>query len=234
MTCGERVGMFCMQHGSGAKMPMAVSLRLGPNRFPPWCPAGHPSALAHVQPNYNPTVKMAGITKSAEPRMAPGEVAPVMRRASNALRNGRRRPALVELPIDIAGEEMAAPPDCTPVAHAARLTLMALVGACRSRIGGTPRDRSGVAAEIADVEAKWLASAWILKPRCACRSCRFCSTIMGNRCHANSDRQISRRGYRRRLRCLRQGARRAMASGSYQSRIFKPEIARGIAAMERG
>jgi len=44
----------------------------------------------------------------------------------------------------------------------ARLTLTALIEACRARLGGTARDPSAVAAEIKAVEAEWLAK-WLPK-----------------------------------------------------------------------
>ncbi len=44
----------------------------------------------------------------------------------------------------------------------AKLALRALIEACKARIGGTPRDMSGVAAEIAKVHTDWMAK-WLPK-----------------------------------------------------------------------
>src|SRR6185369_11211437 len=44
----------------------------------------------------------------------------------------------------------------------AKLALRALIEACKARIGGTPRDMSAVAAEIAKVHADWFAK-WLPK-----------------------------------------------------------------------
>jgi thiamine pyrophosphate-dependent acetolactate synthase large subunit-like protein len=53
-----------------------------------------------------------------------------------------------------------------PIAHGlvgdAKLTLRALVDACKQIAGGTPRDRQAVAAEIASVQAEWLKT-WLPK-----------------------------------------------------------------------
>jgi thiamine pyrophosphate-dependent acetolactate synthase large subunit-like protein len=53
-----------------------------------------------------------------------------------------------------------------PIAHGlvgdAKLTLRALVDACKQIAGGTPRDRQAVAAEIAAVQAEWLKT-WLPK-----------------------------------------------------------------------
>jgi acetolactate synthase-1/2/3 large subunit len=68
-----------------------------------------------VPDNYNATVQMAGITKSAEPILLAGETAAILRRAFTQLRNGRPRPALVEIPYDMNGEEVPEPLVYEPV-----------------------------------------------------------------------------------------------------------------------
>jgi acetolactate synthase-1/2/3 large subunit len=69
-------------------------------------PMGYPRRLAHIPPNYNSTVQMRGITKSAEAMMSAAEVPNIMRRAFARLRNGRGGPVLVEIPTDMFAEEM--------------------------------------------------------------------------------------------------------------------------------
>jgi acetolactate synthase-1/2/3 large subunit len=52
---------------------------------------------------------MRDITKSAEPILRAQDTAAVLRRAFTALRNGRLRPALVEMPQDLLSEDIGGP-----------------------------------------------------------------------------------------------------------------------------
>ncbi len=65
--------------------------------------------------NYNATVQMAGITKLAEPINLPAETSNILRRAFTQLRNGRPRPALVEIPYDVNNEDVPEPLVYEPV-----------------------------------------------------------------------------------------------------------------------
>ena len=58
------------------------------------------------------------MTKLAEQLLVAGEVAAVMRRAFNALKNGRPGPALVEIPNDLIGAELDGPLEYEPVRRA--------------------------------------------------------------------------------------------------------------------
>lgn len=298
MTRGERMGVFCMQYGPGAENAVGGVAQAYADSVPVLVlPGGFPTRTAHVPGNFNSTAVMGHVAKHAEPLSAASEIPNVFRRAFTALRNGRPRPVVVELPSDImyggayegplayepvvrtrfapGGEEIAgaaealvaaqrpviyagqgihwsnayaelkelaellAAPVCTSlpgkssfdethplalgsggaampktvryfldaadvilgagcsftetafgvampagktVIHAtldpsdlnkyvharhalvgdAKLTLRALIDACRDRLGGTARDASAIAAQIREVEAEWLAR-WLPK-----------------------------------------------------------------------
>ena len=115
LTKGEKLGVFCCQHGPGAEVAFAgVAQAYGESVPILFMPGGYPVALAHVGRNFNSVRNMAHITKSAEPLNFPGHVSAVMRRAFTALRNGRGGPALVECPYDVL-EQDGAQVDYTPV-----------------------------------------------------------------------------------------------------------------------
>ena len=108
LTRGERMGVFCCQHGPGAEVAYAgVAQAYGESVPVLVMPGGYPTALAHVGRNFNSVRNMAQITKTAEPLNAPAQTSAVMRRAFTALRNGRGGPALVELPFDVLEQEGA-------------------------------------------------------------------------------------------------------------------------------
>ncbi len=115
LTRGEKIGVFCCQHGPGAEVAFAgVAQAFGESVPILFLPGGYPTATAHVGRNFNSVRNMAHITKSAEPLNFPGHVNAVMRRAFTALRNGRGGPALVEIPYDVL-EQDGAEVDYAPV-----------------------------------------------------------------------------------------------------------------------
>src|ERR1043166_3804474 len=76
-------------------------------------PGGYARRLAWVDRNYNASVQMRGVTKSAEPVTSGKELSAIMRRAFTRLRSGRGGPCLVEVPNDVWNEE-ADPSDYVP------------------------------------------------------------------------------------------------------------------------
>ncbi len=116
MTRGRKMGVFAMQHGPGTENAYGGVAQAYSESIPLLViPQGYSRRLAHVPDNYNATVQMAGITKSAEPINVPAETANIMRRAFTQLRNGRPRPALVELPYDVSAEDVPEPLVYEPV-----------------------------------------------------------------------------------------------------------------------
>ncbi|PQA89545.1 thiamine pyrophosphate-requiring protein [Hyphococcus luteus] len=108
LTRGERMGVFCCQHGPGTESAYGGVAQAFSESVPLlFLPGGYPTATAHVGRNYNAAHNMASITKSAEPLTAPAQTSAVMRRAFTQLRNGTPAPALVELPFDLLEAEGA-------------------------------------------------------------------------------------------------------------------------------
>ena len=107
LTSGDKIGVFCMQHGPGAENSFGGVAQAFSESVPILVvPGGYPRHLAHYYPNFNSTLNMQHITKWAEP-ITSGRAAPsVLRRAFFQLRNGRPGPVLIEVPVDVFGEEV--------------------------------------------------------------------------------------------------------------------------------
>src|SRR5580658_1379007 len=108
MSSGERIGVFCMQHGPGAENAFGGVAQAFSEAVPILViPAGYPRRLAGYYPNFNSVQNMRHVTKWAE-TLTLGRMAPeVLRRAFFQLRNGRGGPVLIEVPVDVFGEEIS-------------------------------------------------------------------------------------------------------------------------------
>src|SRR4051794_19177837 len=116
VTSGKKIGAFCMQHGPGAENAFGgVAQCFGESVPVLVLPMGYPRRIAHVPPNFNSTISMSTVTKSAEPITSADEVSNIMRRAFTRLRSGRGGPSLVEIPADIWGDELPGELHYTPV-----------------------------------------------------------------------------------------------------------------------
>ena len=116
LTRGKRMGVFAMQHGPGSENAYGGVAQAYSESVPVLVLAqGYARKHAHLPGNFNSTIAMAHVAKQAEPLTEPDETANVMRRAMTQLRNGRPRPAVVELPWDIMAQDMTIPLDYAPV-----------------------------------------------------------------------------------------------------------------------
>lgn len=116
MTRGKRMGVFAMQHGPGTENAYGGVAQAYSESVPVLVlPQGYARRLAYVPDNYSAAISMRDVTKHAEALIVPDEVGNVMRRAFTQLRNGRRRPVLVELPLDIFSEDVSGPQSYNPV-----------------------------------------------------------------------------------------------------------------------
>ena len=107
MNRGRKIGAFAMQHGPGSENAFGGVAQAYSESVPVLVlPAGYARRLAHVPDNWNSTIQMASISKTAEPINLAAETPHIMRRAFTALRNGRLRPAVVEIPYDMSDEEV--------------------------------------------------------------------------------------------------------------------------------
>lgn len=107
VTAGHKLGVFCMQHGPGAENAFGGVAQAYSESVPLLViPAGYPRRLAHYYPNFNSTLNMQHITKWAEPLTMGKALPEVLRRAFFQLRNGRPGPVMIEVPLDVFGEDV--------------------------------------------------------------------------------------------------------------------------------
>jgi acetolactate synthase-1/2/3 large subunit len=105
---GKRIGVFAMQYGPGAENAFAgVATAYSDSTPVLFLPLGHPRDRAQVFPLFSSARTYASVTKSVETLNVATEVSEVMRRAFNLLRLGRPGPVMVEIPADVALEEIS-------------------------------------------------------------------------------------------------------------------------------
>lgn len=116
MTSGQQIGVFCMQSGPGSENAFGgVAQAYGDSAPIVVLPMGYSRGLTQIQPNFNSALNYRHVTKSCEQVTVPEAVPEALRRAFTQARNGRPRPALVEFPSDLFGEEIPNTFDPTPV-----------------------------------------------------------------------------------------------------------------------
>jgi acetolactate synthase-1/2/3 large subunit len=118
LNSGERIGVFTMQHGPGAENSFGgVAQAYGDSVPILVLPAGYPRWLANVPPNFSSALNFRNITKLSEQLPMGRSLPDVMRRAFAQLRNGRPRPVLIEIPVDVFAEEVGETLDYEPSFH---------------------------------------------------------------------------------------------------------------------
>ncbi|GGA63108.1 hypothetical protein GCM10011385_16130 [Nitratireductor aestuarii] len=116
LSSGEKIGVFVMQLGPGTENSYGgIAQAYGESVPVLVMPGGYPRRLAHIEPNYNASISMRDVTKSAEPINVPADIPNILRRAFSRLRNGVKAPVLVEIPNDIWNEEVPGPLNYRPV-----------------------------------------------------------------------------------------------------------------------
>ena len=104
---GAKPGVFAMQYGPGAENAYSgVATAYSDSTPMLLLPLGHPRARQGVFPLYSSMTNYAGVTKYIEQLNAADRTTDVMRRAFAALYQGRPGPVMVEIPADIALEEV--------------------------------------------------------------------------------------------------------------------------------
>ncbi|HEX3974327.1 MAG TPA: thiamine pyrophosphate-requiring protein [Stellaceae bacterium] len=105
---GKPAGVFAMQYGPGAENAFAGIASAYSDSTPILLlPLGHPRDTAQMFPLFNSTRTYASVTKHVEPVTMPEHAVPAMRRAFNALKNGRPGPVMLEIPTDVMTAEFA-------------------------------------------------------------------------------------------------------------------------------
>jgi acetolactate synthase I/II/III large subunit len=115
VTSGQKIGVFAMQHGPGSENAFGgVAQAYGDSVPIVVLPGGYPRRITNVAPNFNSALNYRHVTKWCEQVTLSAEIPNVMRRAFTQVKNGRPRPVLVEVPVDIFQEDVAEPIDYTP------------------------------------------------------------------------------------------------------------------------
>ena len=115
LSAGEEIAAFCCQHGPGTENSFGGVAQAYAESAPLVAlPAGYSRAKAGVDPKFNSFLNYQHISKTCESLTDPDATVETMRRAFNAVRNGRPRPAVVELPGDIQAAEVEAEVSYSP------------------------------------------------------------------------------------------------------------------------
>jgi acetolactate synthase-1/2/3 large subunit len=108
VTSGEEIAGFACQHGPGTENSLGgVAQAYGESAPLVAIPAGYDRPKTDVDPKFNSFLSYQPVAKTCEQLTDPDAVDETMRRAFNAARNGRQRPAVVEVPKDVFGEEVS-------------------------------------------------------------------------------------------------------------------------------
>ena len=107
VTNGKRIGVFAMQYGPGAENAFPGVATAYSDSVPILVlPLGHQRDRAQVFPLFSSARTFASVTKWVETLNQPEQVSEVMRRAFSLLKMGRPGPVMVEIPADVALEEV--------------------------------------------------------------------------------------------------------------------------------
>lgn len=102
VTSGNEVGVFCCQHGPGTENSFGGIAQAYAESVPMVAfPRGYDRAKTDVDPKFNSFLNYQHVTKTAEQLNDPDALVETVRRAFHATRNGRPRPALVEIPMEV-------------------------------------------------------------------------------------------------------------------------------------
>ena len=104
---GKTLAVFCMQYGPGAENAFpGVATAYSDSTPMLLLPLGHPRDRAQVFPLFSSARTYASVTKSVETVTLAAQIGDVMRRAISLMRMGRPGPVMVEIPADVAGEDV--------------------------------------------------------------------------------------------------------------------------------
>src|SRR6201988_3310008 len=106
ISSGQKIGVFTMQHGPGSENAFGgVAQAYGDSVPIVVLPGGYPRRITNIPPNFNSFINYRNVTKWCEQVIMPDAVPDAMRRAFTQVKNGRPRPVLVEIPVDVLGAE---------------------------------------------------------------------------------------------------------------------------------
>jgi len=107
INSGRKIGVFTMQYGPGAENAFAGVAQAFADSVPLLLlPGGVPRHRMSVPPNFEAVPHYRGVTKWAGHINFSDRISEMMRRAFSQLRMGKPGPVLVEIPADVAAEEV--------------------------------------------------------------------------------------------------------------------------------
>jgi len=107
LTSGERIGVFAMQHGPGTENAFGGVAQAYSEGVPMVViPGGYQRAMLQVRPNFHAYLNYQHVTKSIETLLQASATSDTLRRAFAQARNTRMGPTMVEIPGDVAREEL--------------------------------------------------------------------------------------------------------------------------------
>ncbi|NQW23850.1 MAG: thiamine pyrophosphate-requiring protein [SAR202 cluster bacterium] len=108
VTNGDHMGVFAMQYGPGAENAYPGIATAFSDSVPILLlPLGHPRSRAGIAPHYSGLKSYEDITKGIEQVNIPDRTSEIMRRAFAGLRQGRPGPMAIEIPADVAMEDVS-------------------------------------------------------------------------------------------------------------------------------
>ena len=138
VSSGQRIGVFVMQWGPGSENAFGGVAQAFSESVPiVVLPGGYPRNVMNIPPNFSSFVNFRNITKWIEQVPMASLIPEALRRAFTQVKNGRPRPALIEIPRDVFDEEVPEPlaykptlrtriaPDPQAVKEVARVILQA-------------------------------------------------------------------------------------------------------------
>lgn len=107
VSAGKNVAAFACQHGPGTENSVGGVAQAYAESAPLVAiPAGYDRLKTDVDPQFNSFLTYQPVAKTCEQLTDPDAVDETMRQAFNAARNGRPRPAVVEVPKDVFSEDV--------------------------------------------------------------------------------------------------------------------------------
>lgn len=117
-TNGETLGVVTVQALAGSENAFAGIAHAHTDSTPVLFLPGHPGTkFLGTDPTFDSARNYRGVTKWQQTLLVPGELEAQMRRAFSALRSGRPRPAMLELPADVCRAAYDGEIRWTPVAR---------------------------------------------------------------------------------------------------------------------
>ena len=115
ISSGKRIGVFVMQWGPGSENAFSGVAQAYGESVPILVLAGgHARHLTNIPPNFNASINYRHVTKWLEQVILASVIPDAMRRAFTQVKNGRPRPAVVEVPRDVFDEEVPEPLNYIP------------------------------------------------------------------------------------------------------------------------